>query len=58
MPKKVKIYKPEEVETWEGDWEPETTDVGKGIKIKVEKDKVRRNEKGEIELKTEEELKE
>ena len=53
MPKKIKTYKPEEVETWEGDWEPGTTDVGKGIKIKVEKDKVKSNEKGEIELKEE-----
>ena len=51
MPKKkIKTYKPEEVETWEGDWEPESTDVGEGTKIKVKKDKVRRNEKGEIEI--------
>jgi len=53
MPKKIKTYKPEEVETWEGDWEPETTVIRKGIKIKVEKNKIRRNEKGEIELKEE-----
>ena len=50
---KKKTYKPEEVETWEGDYEPETTEVRKKIKIKVEKDKVKPNEKGEIELKEE-----
>ena len=53
MPKKIKTYKQEEDETWEGDWEPVSTIVREEIKIKAEKDKVKRNEKGEIELKEE-----
>ena len=53
MLKKIKTYKPKEIETWEGDYEPVSTIVREGIKIKVEKDKVKPNEKGEIELKEE-----
>ena len=48
MPKK---YKPEEIETWEGDYEPITTETNEKIKIKIRKDKVKVIKKGEIELK-------